>query len=194
MTLRALSAAAILAVAPVAAEAEPVTFDLDPTHTTVAFWVDHVGYARTLGWFTEVTGSFVYNATEKTVTEIRIEVNPSSIFTNDERRDDHVRNADFLDVTNFPSIVFTAEGGEVTGEHTGVVQGELTLLGQSKPVAVDVTLNKDAVYPFGHQKRTVGVSAEAVVTRSEYGMDYALGGLVGDEVSVIIEVEAIARD
>ncbi|MEL6767747.1 MAG: YceI family protein [Pseudomonadota bacterium] len=190
--LAAALALPLLAAAP--AKAEPVTFDLDPTHTTVAFWVDHIGYARTLGWFTEVTGSFVYNAKEQTVSEIRVEVNPASVFTNDERRDEHVRNPDFLDVSNHPSVVFTADGGEVTGETTGMIPGELTLLGETKPVEVKVTLNKDAPYPFGHKKRTVGVSAEAVVTRSEFGMDYALGGIVGDEVTVLIELEAIARD
>ncbi|MEM9783862.1 MAG: YceI family protein [Pseudomonadota bacterium] len=189
---------AALIAAPLAlatpAKADPVTFELDPTHTTVAFLVDHIGYAKTLGWFLEVSGSFVYNSTEKTVTDIRIEVNPASVFTNDERRDDHVRNADFLHVDEHPEIVFTAEGGEVTGENTGIVRGELTLLGETRPIEVAVTLNKDAPYPFGHQKRTLGVSAEATVVRSAFGMEYALGGLVGDEVEVIFEMEAIAQD
>ncbi|MEM6487799.1 MAG: YceI family protein [Pseudomonadota bacterium] len=185
--------AALAAAAP-AAKADPVTFELDPTHTTVAFFVDHIGYARTLGWFTEVSGSFVYNATEQTVTDIRVEVTAASVFTNDERRDKHVRDSDFLDVEAHPVIVFTAEGGEVTGENTGVVRGELTLLGETRPVEVAVTLNKDEPYPFGHRKRTLGVSAEATVVRSAYGMDYALGGLVGDDVSVLIELEAIAQD
>ncbi|MEO0821715.1 MAG: YceI family protein [Pseudomonadota bacterium] len=194
MTVRAALLTAALLAAPLAAKAEPVTFELDPTHTTVAFWVDHIGYARTLGWFTEVTGSFVYNAKEKTVSDIRVEVNPASVFTNDKRRDDHVRNKDFLNVTEHPAVVFVADGGEVTGETTGMIPGELTLLGQTKPVEVTVTLNKDEPYPFGHKKRTIGVSAEATIMRSEYGMTYALGGIVGDEVTVVIELEAIAQD
>lgn len=194
MQFRAPFLALALIASPLAAKAEPVTFDLDPTHTTVAFFVDHIGYARTLGWFTEVTGSFVYNAKEQTVSDITVEVTASSIFTNDERRDEHVRNADFLDAGNHPAIVFKADGGEVTGTDTGVIRGELTLLGETKPVEVTVKLNKDEPYPFGHQKRTVGVSAEATVVRSEYGMDYALGGIVGDEVAVLIELEAIARE
>lgn len=194
MTLRAACLTAALLFSPMAAKAEPVTFDLDPTHTTVAFWVDHIGYARTLGWFTEVTGSFAYDAEANTVSDIRVEVNPASVFTNDKRRDDHVRNKDFLHVEEFPAIVFTASSGEVTGETTGVISGELQLLGETRPVSVEVTLNKDEAYPFGHKKRTLGISAEAVVKRSEFGMDYALGGIVGDEVTVMIEVEAIAQD
>ena len=193
-SIRASLFAAALVVAPSLAIAAPQTFDLDPAHTTIAFWVDHIGYARTLGWFTEVSGSFVYDSEAQTVSDIVITVNPASVFSNDEARDGHVRNADFLDVEQFPEIVFTADGGKATGENTGVIPGELTLLGETRPLEVSVTLNKDAPYPFGHQKRTLGLSAEATIMRSEYGMDYALGGLVGDEVTVLIEVEAIARD
>ena len=192
-SVRATLLAAALLTAP-SAMAAPKTFDLDPSHTTIAFWVDHIGYARTLGWFTEVSGSFVYDAEAKTVGDIEITVNPASVFSNDKRRDDHVRNADFLDVQTHPEIVFTADSGEATGENTGVIPGALTLLGQTRPLELKVTLNKDGPYPFGHKKRTLGLSAEATIVRSEYGMNYALGGLVGDEVTVMIEFEAIARD
>ena len=196
MHLFALPLSAALFAVPVAAPAaaEPVTFDLDPTHTTVAFWVDHIGYARTLGWFTEVSGSFVYDAETQELSDVRVVIDTASIFSNDNRRDDHVRNADFLDVGSHPEMVFTADGGEPTGDTTGIVRGDLTLLGETRPVELTLTLNKDAAYPFGHGKRTLGVSAEATVIRSEFGMDYALGGIVGDEVQVMIEFEAIARD
>ena len=194
MPIRASLLALALFAATPSALAAPKTFDLDPTHTTVAFWVDHIGYARTLGWFTEVSGSFVYDAEARTVSDIEITVNPASVFSNDERRDEHVRNADFLDVKSHPEIVFTADGGQATGENTGVIPGELTLLGQTRPLELKVTLNKDGPYPFGHKKRTLGLSAEATIVRSEYGMNYALGGLVGDEVTVMIEFEAIQRD
>ena len=197
-SLRATLFAAALLTAPLpiatSAMAAPQTFDLDPAHTTIAFWVDHIGYARTLGWFTEVTGSFVYDAEARTVSDIVITVSAASVFSNDDARDGHVRNADFLDVEQYPDIVFTAAGGEETGENTGVIPGQLTLLGETRPLDVSVTLNKDAAYPFGHQKRTLGLSAQTTITRSEFGMDYALGGLVGDDVTVIIETEAIARD
>lgn len=196
--IRATLIAAALIAAPIAAPssamAAPQTFDLDPAHTTIAFWVDHIGYARTLGWFTEVAGSFVYDAEARTVSDIVITVTAASVFSNDEARDGHVRNADFLHVEQYPEIVFTAAGGKETGENTGVIPGELTLLGETRPLEVSVTLNKDAAYPFGHQKRTLGLSAQTTITRSEFGMDYALGGLVGDEVTVVIETEAIQRD
>lgn len=191
---RAAFGALGFAVVVPAANAEPVTFDLDPAHTTVVFWVDHIGYARTLGWFTDVSGSFVYDSEAQTVSDISVVIDPASVFTNDDARDGHVRNQDFLHVSEHPEIVFSAEGGEVKSKTEGVIPGALTLLGQTKPIDVAVTLNKDGVYPFGHQKRTVGVSAKASLLRSEFGMDYALGGIVGDEVTIEIEVEGIARN
>ncbi|MEM7505682.1 MAG: YceI family protein, partial [Pseudomonadota bacterium] len=89
---------------------------------------------------------------------------------------------------------FTANGGEVTGEGTGTVTGDLTLLGVTKPVTLDVTLNKTGPYPFGHKKKTMGISARGMVKRSDFGMTYALGGIVGDEVEIVIEMEAILAE
>lgn len=191
-----LSAALLAApvAAPLPAAAEPVIFDLDPSHTTVAFWVDHIGYARTLGWFTEVSGSFVYDSETQELSDVRVVIGTASIFSNDDRRDDHVRNADFLDVESHPEMVFVADSGEPTSDTTGVVRGDLTLLGETRPVELTLTLNKDAAYPFGHGKRALGISAETTIVRSEFGMNYALGGIVGDEVQVMLEFEAIARD
>ncbi|MEM0899674.1 MAG: YceI family protein [Pseudomonadota bacterium] len=174
--------------------ADPVMFELDPTHTTVAFWIDHIGYAKTLGWFTEVSGSFTYNADTQTISDVSAVVNPASIFTNDQRRDDHVRSADFLNVDRFSEITFVAAGGTPNTDSSGIVSGNLTILGQSKPVELQVTLNKDEAYPFGHGKRTLGLSATTRINRSDFGMTYGLGGLVGDEVTVMIEVEAIAEE
>ena len=118
----------------------------------------------------------------------------ASVWTNDERRDNHVRAGDFLDVEAHPDIVFRANGGEASSDTGGTVTGELTVLGVTQPLTLDVTLNKVAAYPFGHEQETIGVSARGTVKRSEFGMTYALGGIVGDEVELIIEVEAIRQE
>ena len=81
---------------------------------------------------------------------------------------------------------------EKTGDNTGIVTGDLTLLGQTRPVDVNVTLNKAAEYPIGHEDHTLGISAEAVIKRSDWGMTYGLeNGLVGDEVRLRFGFEAI---
>jgi polyisoprenoid-binding protein YceI len=189
--LAALTAA--LVAAPAAAE--PIEWKIDPEHTTIAFLVEHIGYARLLGQFTEVEGSFTYDPEAQSLGQVDVTIDAASVWTDNERRDNHVRDDDFLNVDEHPEITFTAEGGEVTGENTGTVTGDLTILGQTRPVTLDVTLNKDAPYPFGHEKRTLGISVRGTVVRSEYGMDYAVAnGLVGDEVDLLIEFEAIAQD
>jgi polyisoprenoid-binding protein YceI len=77
---------------------------------------------------------------------------------------------------------------------TGILHGDLTLLGQTHPVVVAVTLNKAAKYPFGHGKHTLGVSARAKLKRSQWGMGYGVANkMVGDEVELLFEFEALRQ-
>ena len=103
-----------------------------------------------------------------------------------------MRDDDFLDVERHPEMIFETEGPVVIESDTARVEGALTLLGQTRPLALDVVLNKSDTYPFGHKKETLGISARGALMRSDYGMEYAVAnGLVGDEVSLIIELEAL---
>jgi polyisoprenoid-binding protein YceI len=190
--MRPLSAILPILLAAPAALAEPARYELDPAHTTVSFLVDHVGYAATLGLFPEVTGGFVYDMETRELRDVEVVVATSSIETLNDARDAHVRSGDFLDVETHPTMVFTADGGTPTGETTGEVAGELTLLGETRPLVLDVTLNKAAPYPFGHQRFTLGLTVRGNLSRSEWGMDYGVAnGLVGDEVTLIVETEAM---
>lgn len=186
-----LAALALLAASSVAT-AEPARYELDPAHTTIAFLVDHVGYAQTLGLFAETSGGFTYDMETQTLSDLRVTVATSSIETLNDARDEHVRSGDFLDVASHPEMVFTADGGTPTGDNTGVVEGELTLLGRTLPLALDVTLNKAEAYPFGHGRFTLGMTVRGSLMRSDWGMAYGVAdGLVGDEVTLIIETEAM---
>ncbi|MEL7468319.1 MAG: YceI family protein [Pseudomonadota bacterium] len=192
-TAAALALFAMTATA-TATNAAPRTFEIDPSHTTIAFLVDHIGYAKTLGKFLKTEGSFIYNEETRELGTVSVEIDATSVFSNDERRDDHIRNKDFLDSKAHPLIIFTATGGEAASDTAGTVTGDLTVRGVTQPVTLDVTLNKAAPYPFGHKKQTMGISARTTIKRSDFGMTYALGGIVGDEVQLIIEVEAIQTD
>ena len=174
------------------ADAAPQRYDLDPEHLTIAFLVDHIGFAKTLGVFREAEGSFQFDETVPAVTDVRIVVQTDSVWTNHERRDDHLRNSDFLDVDEYPEMVFVGVSAEQTGERTGILRGELTLLGQTNPLDLELVWNKSGEYPFGDRHQAIGISARGMLKRSDYGMTYAVGnGLVGDEVELIIEFEAI---
>ena len=174
------------------AAAEPARYELDPEHTTIAFLVEHVGYARTLGLFAETSGSFVYDTDTQDLSDVRVTVGTSSVETLNDPRDEHVRSGDFLDVEAHPEMVFTATGGTPQSDTAGTVEGELTLLGQTVPLTLEVTLNKAEAYPFGHGRFTLGLTARGSLLRSDWGMDYGVeNGLVGDEVTLIIETEAM---
>ena len=190
--LKVLGSTCVLALATSQALAEPHRYEIDPTHTTISFLVDHIGYADTLGLFLEFEGGFTYDMETQELSDVEITVQTASVESFNEARDNHVRNQDFLNVEAFPVMTFTAEGGTPQSDTTGTVEGNLTLLGQTHPLLLDVTLNKAADYPFGHQRFTLGISARGTVQRSAYGMTYAVdNGLVGDEVQLIIETEAM---
>lgn len=181
--------------APLAAQAEMTRYEIDPDHTVVAFLVGHVGYSNVLGRFTEVSGHFMYDPAAQELGAVAVTVGTGSVQSDNDARDGHVRGGDFLNVSAHPAMVFTADGGQATSDTTGTVTGTLSLLGQDRPLTLDVTLNKVAEYPFGHRRETVGLSARGTVLRSDWGMDYGVAnGLVGDAVQIIIEVEAIAAE
>ena len=184
----------LLAVAGGAAAA-PERYELDPEHTVVSFLVGHVGYASVLGVFPKVEGGFTYDRETRELSDLEVTVGAGSVETFHDARDEHVRAGDFLDVGAHPAMTFTAEGGEPTGEVEGTVTGELTLLGETRPLTLDVTLNKAEEYPFGHGRFTLGLSARGSLMRSQWGMTYAVeNGLVDDEVRLVIETEALRAE
>ena len=184
--------ALLLPASPSPSLAEPARFEIDPEHVAVAFLVRHIGYADTLGQFLEVEGSFRYDEATKDLSDLEVTIEAESVFSNHEKRDDHVRGGDFLDADDHPEIRFVGTSATPSSDTTGKVTGELTLLGVTRPVTLDVTLNKSGTYPFGHKRQVLGISARTTIKRSAFGMTYAVeNGFVGDEVEVIIELEAI---
>lgn len=189
---RRLRLAAALAVLASGAAAEPERYEIDPSHTVVSFLVGHVGYASVLGVFPQVEGAFTYDRETRALSDLEVTVRTEAVQTFDEARDGHVRAGDFLDVEAHPVMTFTADGGEPRGESQGTVTGALTLLGETRPLTLDVTLNKAEAYPFGHGRFTLGLSARGSLMRSDWGMSYAVeNGLVDDEVRLVIETEAM---
>ena len=183
--------AAVLGATLRGASADPRRFALDPEHLSIAFLVDHIGFAKVLGRFREARGSFSFDEATGALGDIRIEIDAASVDTDHARRDEHLRGADFLNVREFPSLVFTASGASAVQGRRYRIDGELELLGTRRPVSLDATWNKSGEYPFGGNPYAMGVSARGSFRRSEFGMTYAVdNGWVGDEVELIIEFEA----
>ncbi len=174
------------------AMAEPRKFIVDDEHFSIVFEIMHIGYAPVMGMFREVEGQFVYDEEARELKSGQLVFQSDSVFTNHKKRDEHVRNEDFLNSEEYPEITYTVTGFETTGENTGKVTGDLEMLGQTRPVVLDVTLNKSAVYPFGHEEYTLGISASTTLKRSEWGMTYGIDqAMVGDEVTLRFGFEAI---
>ena len=177
------------------AAAEPAAYKIDQSHLAIGFLVRHIGYADTLGMFLEAEGSFVFDEAARSVSDIEVTVEADSVFTNHDKRDDHLRGKDFLNADDHEVIRFVGREAKATGDNTGTVTGDLTLLGVTRPMTLDVTLNKIGPYPFGAgPPYVIGISARGTVKRSEFGMMYAVeNGWVGDEVALTIEFEAIRQ-
>ena len=176
--------------------AEEKKYIIDDSHFSLGFLVEHAGYAKTLGLFKHIDGSFIYDQEKNIVKNIIISVNTDSVFTNHEKRDAHLRSPDFLNTKKYPTMNFKSELNNLN-ENPNVLSGELTLLGQSRPLTLNFKINKIAQYPFriGLTKPIVmGVSSSAEFNRSDFGMTYGVDkNLVGDKIQLIIEFEAIQQ-
>lgn len=181
------AATAVGAVSP--AFAAPVNYKIDPAHTAVAFIVNHVGFSNVIGRFNTVGGdvSFDKDAVEKSAVTVTIDT--TSVDTNHAKRDEHLRSPDFFNAKEFPKMTFKSTKIEKTGDKTGKLHGDLTLLGVTKPVVLDVTFNKDGVSPAS-KLETAGFSARGTVKRTDFGMKYGAPA-IGDDIQLLIEIEAV---
>ncbi|MEX2468985.1 MAG: YceI family protein [Pseudohongiellaceae bacterium] len=177
-------------------QAQPADWEIDPEHFSIAFGAGHIGFQQQLGMFLEASGSFRYDPATRELISGRVEVKADSIFTDHDDRDDHLRGRDFLNARRHPVIAFEATKWTPSGEdeRRGTLTGNLTMLEETHPVELDVTINKQDRYPFGHRSETLGISANTTILRSRWGMDYGVAdNLVGDEVSLRFEFEALRQ-
>lgn len=183
-----LSAALLPAVA---AKAE--RYELDPVHTRVAFQVSHAGFSNAIGSFSGSTGTLDFDERDWTSAHLDVRIPITTLELGDVKWQEKVLDRTFFDAGQFPEARFVSTRVEPTGEHSAQVSGELTLHGVTRPAVLMVTLNALKRHPLT-LKKTAGFSATATLSRKEFGID-AWKSVVGDEVRLIIEVEAIrSRD
>lgn len=196
LTLAAAMLTTLLLGTGTVAKADTERWVIDDSHASIGFMVDHIGFARQLGMFLEIEGSFEYDPDTMHLESGRVTIPTDSVFTNHDKRDEHLRDPDFFDTGTHPFMIFTATDFEPTGERQGRLTGDLELLGRRNPVTLDVTINRIDEYPFSPglfraRPYVLGASLRGTLRRSDWGMDYGVDdGLVGDEVELILEVEA----
>jgi polyisoprenoid-binding protein YceI len=171
------------------------TWNIDPVHTTAEFKVRHMMISNVKGQFTAVSG--LVKLDEEDVTNSRVEalIDGASIKTRDADRDAHLKSADFFDVEKFPTLAFTSTRVALTREGEVAVEGDLTIRGATRKVVFDVEgPTAPARDPWGNTR--IGLSATTKINRKDFGLTWnaaleAGGLLVGDEVTITLDVQAV---
>lgn len=170
------------------------SYTLDKAHSEVGFTVKHLGVSKTKGIFKNVSSSITYDAKNLGSSRLEATIDVASIDTGNEKRDEHLKSADFFDAQSFPSITFKSQ--KMMRDKSGklIVSGILTIKNISKQVQLPVQLTKEIKDPYGQIR--MGFETALKINRKEYNLKFdsklADGSLiVGDEVSIEIQGEVL---
>lgn len=169
---------------------------VDTTHSSIDFSIRHMMIAKVKGSFNRFEASIEADPEDLTTADISFSVDVASVDTRNDDRDAHLRSADFFDVENHPKMTFKATKIERLGEGVYEVTGDLTIRGVTRSETFAVTFEGAGKDPWGNHK--AGFSAEGTIKRSDYGLTWnaALetgGVLVGDDVKIHLEIEAVEQ-
>lgn len=177
----ALNASAGLSEVPAGA------YGLDKTHGYITFSYDHLGFSNPHVGFRSFEVDLNLDNENVGNSTVNVTIDATSVDSRVENFNGHLNGGNFFDTENHPTITFNSTGVEVTGENTLAVTGDLTIKGTTKSVTLDTKVNKAADHPM-RKVPTIGISAEAKVLRSDFGMTRGLPN-IGDEVTIYIDVE-----
>ena len=170
-------------------------WDIDPVHSHVGFSVRHLMIANVKGLFEKFAGTVTIDEKDITKSGVEVSIDIASINTNVQKRDEHLRSADFFDVAKYPTMTFVSKKVAKAGKNRFKVTGDLTLHGVTQQVVLDVRdVSKETKDPWGGIRRGATVSTK--IRRSDFGMTWnevlESGGIaVGDEVLITLEVELV---
>ena len=193
--LASLAASPLLAVpasptadtASVAPSAAVRVFTIDDVHSMAMFRVVHMGAGPFWGRFNDVSGEFAFEEGKAEGLRFDVTIKTESVDSGNESLDKHLRSPDFFAAKDFPSMTFKSGSARKTGERTYDVDGELTMLGVTKPITAKVEFCGVADMGRG---RKAGFEAQFTVKRSDFGMKYGVEkGAIGDEVKVVVGLE-----
>ena len=166
---------------------------IDPMHSQIGFKVKHLMFTNVRGIFGEYDARIVTDGTDFTTAEIDLTINPASISTNDEKRDGHLKSADFFDVENFGELTFRGTRFLKKGaDNDFVLHGDLTIKGITRPVELRVEFGGVIKDPWGNEKAVINL--EGKINRKDWGLNWnaaleAGGVLVGEDVVLEIDIQ-----
>jgi polyisoprenoid-binding protein YceI len=172
--------------------ASAASYEIDGAHSTAGFSVRHMMVTNVRGDFTKLSGTVDFDPNDLSKASIRATIDAASINTRNERRDNHLRSADFFDVAKFPTLTFVSKKFAKVADAKYKVTGDLTIHGVTREVVLDVEGPTPEV-KAGNSFKT-GASASVKINRKDYGLTWnraleAGGVTVGDEVSITLDIE-----
>ena len=188
---KALLISSALALTTVASAALPSQWQLDDSHTRVGFSVNHLGFSTTMGHFNDVKGVVNYDVKAPSKTNMSFTIATDSIDTNWDARDEHLKKAEFFNVAKYPTMIFKSTSVKFINPQQAKVTGNFTMLGQTKPLTLDVTLNKIANSPLTKEP-VIGFRATGNIDRAAYGMTAFADGITTN-VPIQIDGELIEK-
>lgn len=181
-----LAATVVAAAQPTTApsQAQAGVYHVEPNHTRVLFAVDHLGFSTWYGDFTGVSGALVLDPKAPAKSAVEVSIPVASVSTTNAVLDRELKDPTWLDAAKYPTMTFKSTKVSVTGPGRATVDGNLTLHGVTRPVALTATFKGAGVNPLT-KAYTVGFEVRGKIKRSEFGVTkYA--GMIGDEVTLII--------
>ncbi len=173
--------------------AQAGTWQIDPAHSAAQFSVRHLMISNVKGAFTKVSGTVQYDPADLTKTAVDTVIDASSVDTRVEARDNDLRSANFFDVAKYPTLTFRSKRAEAPGGKLRLI-GDLTIHGVTKEVILQV---EDITPPVKDARGAmhVGATASTKISRKDYGLLYNRvvegSAVVGDEISITIDIEAV---
>jgi polyisoprenoid-binding protein YceI len=179
--------------AAVATDLSTGTWTIDPVHSSIGFSVRHLVVSKVRGNFGTFSGAIV--VAEDGTPSVRAEIAIDSVNSGNAQRDEHVKSADFFDVEKYPNATFVSTGVRADGDGY-VVDGDFTLKGVTKPIALSLEFN--GVNPGMGHGQVAGFEASVVLNRKDFGIDLDMpletgGAVVGDKVTITLEIEALKQ-
>lgn len=168
-------------------------WNIDNSHSSIGFTVRHMVFAKVHGRFDKWTAKLEMDDANVTASKVTVEIDASSINTNEEKRDGHLKSGDFLDVAKFPHVTFASKRVEKKGDHLHLI-GDLTIHGVTKEVSLETEQTGAGKDPWGNAR--VAFTAKTSIARKDFGLTWnqaleAGGVLVGDKVEIEIEIQAV---
>jgi polyisoprenoid-binding protein YceI len=190
--MRAMNVLALAALlgASLTAQAAPVTYKLDPTHTMVLFSWNHFGFSNPTANLGIGEGTLVYDEAKPANSSVQVTLPLANLDTHVSALDEHLKKPDFFDAAKYPVVTFKSTRVEPLGGNKFKVTGDLTVHGVTKPVVLDATLNKAGMQPM-LKVPAIGFDATATIKRSDFGVGAYVPN-VSDEVQIHITTEAEA--